>query len=173
MQPAGAECFICLDSDIRADLVPLGCACRFGVAHVACMARLARSCGTYRKCPTCKRGLTGRMFHMLCGYPTETGEAVCNIHEAFRVVVGSGIPVARAPTNDQTNFRIALDSSGSSAIGVAAKFDGSGYQVAVLDTDGRPVPHSARDFDATETQPLLLHVTSVLFRVACTEKNHA
>ena len=172
MQSAGAECFICLD-DEATELVPMGCGCRFGVAHVECMARLARSRGTWRECPTCMRRLTGRMFYMLCGYPTETGKAVCNIHEALRVVVGSGIPVARAPTNDQTNFRIALDSSGCSAISVAAKLDGSGYQVAVLDTDGKPVPHSSRDFDATETQPLLLHVTSVLFRVACTEKDHA
>ena len=101
-------------------------------------------------------------MHMLCGYASATGEAVCNIHDALRVMVGSGFLVARAPTNDQTNFRIALRSSSYSAISIAAKFDGSGYQVALFDTGGELMAQSARDFDVTEVQSLLLHVKSVL-----------
>ena len=173
MQSEGTECFICWDSDKKAALIHLGCACRSdsGAAHVECMARLARSRGTWRECPTCRRPLSGRMMHMLCGYPTMTGEAVCNIHEALCFLVGSGIVVVRAPTNDQTSFRIALHSSGYSELSIAAKIDGSGYQVALFDTAAKIAMESVRDFHKADLPMLLLHVRAILFCAACAERN--
>ncbi len=171
MPSESTECFICLDSDNEAP-IHLGCACRSdsGVAHVACMARLARARGSWRECPTCRRPLTGRMLHMLCGYPTMSGEAVCNIHEALRFLVRSGIVVVRHPTNDQTSFRIALHAKDFSEISVASKLNASGLQVALVDRAGKLATGSVRDFDYTDLPLLLLHIRGI-FYAARTERD--
>ncbi len=166
------ECFICLDGDKPEPTLHLGCACRSdsGFAHVACMARLARSRGSasWRECRTCKQKLTGRMLHMLCGHSTETGEAVCCIHELLGAANGD-IPVARPPTNDQTCFRVNLPAGGAvSALSIAARLDGSGYEAALLDADGRAV--TVRGFDKGETHALLCYIRAILICARCAEK---
>ena len=153
MTPA-AECFICMDNGPEPP-VRLGCACTDCVAHVSCMALLARSQGasgaSWRECRTCKRKLSGRMLHMLCGHPTETGEAVCSIHELLRLAYAHDVPVARPPVNDQTCFRVALPAhSAYSAKSMAVRRDGSGYEAALLDQTGGVVRGSARGFDVAE-----------------------
>ena len=169
------ECFICLDGDNPEPTLHLGCACRSdsGFAHVACMARLARSrcaeSASWRECRTCKQKLTGRMLHMLCGHATETGEAVCCIHELLGAANGD-IPVARAPINDQTCFRVDLPADGAfSALSIAARLDGSGYEAALLDAGGRVA--TARGFDREETPLLLSYIRAVLICARLAEKS--
>ena len=100
---------------------------------------------------------------MLCGRPTETGEAVCSIHELLRLAYAHGVPVARPPVNDQTCFRVALPAhSAHSAMSIAARRDASGYEAVLLDQTGSVVKGSARGFDVAETRELLCHVTALL-----------
>ena len=103
------------------------------------------------------------MLHMLCGYPTTSGEAICNVHEALRFLVRSGIVVVRHPTNDQTSFRIALHAHSFSAISVASKLDASGLQVALVDTAGKLAMGSVRDFNNTELPLLLMHIRGIFY----------
>lgn len=158
MAPA-AECFICMDNGLE-PLLRLGCACIGVVAHVSCMVRLARvNTASWRECRTCKRRLSGRMLHMLCGHSTETGEAVCRIHELLRLAYAHDVPVARPPVNDQACFRVPLPAHGAhSAISIAARREDSVYEAVLLDQTGRIVKGSARSFDMTEARELLSHV---------------
>lgn len=172
-----AECLVCMDSGPE-ELVRLGCACIDVVAHVSCMVRLARvNTASWRECRTCKRKLSGRMLHMLCGHPTVTGEAVCRIHELLRLAYANDVPVARPPVNDQTCFRVPLPAHGAhSAISIAARREGSGYEAVLLDQTGQIVKGSARSFDMAEARELLRHggcmpsVLAPLFRVAFTAR---
>jgi hypothetical protein len=151
------ECYICLEGDARAELVILGCACA-AYAHVECMARFARAAGSWRECRTCKRKITGRMLHMLCGHPTGTGHAVCNIHALLAALDGAGIVCAR-PVNDQTCVRVRLPEHGPyRALSIAAL--AQGFEAALVDSEDRVVG-AVGAFGADEIPRLVRHIRSV------------
>jgi hypothetical protein len=174
-------CFICLDGPtgltvhsgpmgptgpmVPAGLVRLGCACRSdnGLAHVECMARLARAIGRgeWRTCRTCRAPLTGPMLHLLnarAAGSCESIEAVCGIHEIARELA-----VAPAALNDRTCFRVPMPPYSSyRAVSVAARIDEGGlyYETILIDESDKVVHSSSRRFGATEAHLLIHHVRS-------------
>ena len=156
------ECYICLEGDERAELVRLGCAC-VAYAHVECMARFARAAGSWRECRTCKRKLTGRMLHMLCGHPTGTGQAVCNIHALLAALDDAGIVCTR-PVNDQTLIRFKVQNGTHLALSVAAR--AQGFEAALVDSEDRVVGGSQAfgAFGTNEIPRLLRHISAMVMK---------
>ncbi|KAL1528425.1 hypothetical protein AB1Y20_009773 [Prymnesium parvum] len=61
-------CWVCCDGPDRAELLPMGCACRgsAGLAHVACLVLAAEhNVNSWTSCPTCKQEYTGRVDVLL------------------------------------------------------------------------------------------------------------
>jgi hypothetical protein len=147
-------------------LMRLGCACRSdnGLAHVECMARLARANGRgeWRTCRTCMTPLSGPMLHLLNGRAAgscDSIESVCGIHEIARELA-----VASATLNGRTCFRVPMPpSSAYRALSVAARTDEAGlyYETVLIDERDGVVHSSSTRFGAAEAPLLIRHVRSL------------